>query len=123
MQQKDFKKLQALWDKKLADSGFVDAESRNGSLKDYHSFRLQKTDRSCLDPVSLEAKESYYRFAGQFLHSHTFGSEVERTIWTLHGEGLSVRNIGKHLGMPTMTVHHKLARLVKEMEKSWNRSE
>lgn len=85
----EFDKLQAEWDKKLAESGFEDAEQRDGNLKLWSSM-LFKVHHN---PTLYQAKEEYYRLAGQFLHDHKFVDDTERAIWELHAEGTSMRDI------------------------------
>ena len=66
-------------------------------LKEWHAFKFgvkavggaQVTNT----PVQRAAKEEYYRLAGQFLHSHSFPSALEREIWALHSDGMSIRHI------------------------------
>lgn len=40
-----------------------------------------------------EAVEFYYQAAKQFLHRHKFASDVQRRIWELHSETVSVKRI------------------------------
>jgi len=89
----EFKALQKKWYKKLEKSGFEDAERPDGNLKWWAS----RFDRKWYNPTADAAKEAYYRFAGQFLHGHTFEDPMEREIWALHSEGVSMRNIVKTL--------------------------
>jgi hypothetical protein len=84
-----FKKLQALWDKKLAKSGFVDAEQRSGHLKKWSTGIL----KSRVDYGVFKAKEAYFQYAGQFLHSHKFDDVKDSLIWKYHAEGLSTYQI------------------------------
>lgn len=86
---KDFKKLQAVWEKKLEQSGFEDIEQADGNLKTWHSEWYKY--RSGLE-VDM-GREEYYRHAGYFLYEYQFKNEMERRIWELHAEGLSIRNI------------------------------
>jgi len=44
-----------------------------------------------------EAIAFYYEAARGFLHSFRFASAVQRRIWELHSEGLSVKRIESHL--------------------------
>jgi O-methyltransferase involved in polyketide biosynthesis len=113
---KDFLALQAEWDQKLADSGFEDAENRDGTLKVWasHFFAVR------YNPTLFQAKEDYYRAAGSFLHEFKFANKGERAIWELHSQGISIREIVKILkkrGTKThrRKVHETLQRLAKEM--------
>lgn len=111
---KQFKELKAQWYKKLKDKGFKDAELNNGDLRLYHAdyFALKN------EPTIFEAKETYYRFAGQFLHSHKFNSKLEQAIWEHHSEGHGVRQIlvfVRKKGFKTYRdeVHNLLKELIK----------
>lgn len=93
-QSKSFKDLRAKWAAKLKKSGFEDLEDENGLLKhighaDYFSINF--------NAISAQAKEEYYRKAGYFLYDHKFKTELERKIWELHADGVSIRDIVKIL--------------------------
>lgn len=94
---KDFQKLKAIWDKKLAKEGLEDIEQPNGMLKKW-AGAFFKDRHKRFGSVSFEAKEEYYRLAGQFLHSYPFETETERKVWELHSEGMSIREIVRTLG-------------------------
>lgn len=79
----EFEKLQALWDVKLKESGFDDLEQRDGRLKSW-SNRYKTAE-----PTKRQAKEEYYRAAGQFLYDHKFNHPAERRIWDLHSQGMA----------------------------------
>ena len=120
---KEFQELQTKWYKKLQQKGFNDIERTDKIGK--AAGRL-KTD--ALENVShsysahqFSIKEEYYRLAGQFLHEHKFKTQVEKKIWELHSEGVSVRNIIKKLRHRGVTaykdlVHGTIKRLAKEMK-------
>lgn len=118
-QTKEFLALQKHWDKKLADSGFEDAENRDGKLKEWSKSTYA---RRTIADVSMESKQEYYRAAGQFLYSHRF-SAFERKVWELHSEGISMRHIVKTLkdkhSIETYKrqVHETIQKLVKIMMK------
>lgn len=97
----EFEKIQAEWDKKLKESGFVDQEQRDGRLKSWSN--KYKTG----DPVRYQAKEEYYRAAGQFLYDHKFERPVERRIWELHSQGMARLNIVKALRAEKVWYRHK----------------
>lgn len=82
--------LVASWDTRLAKAGFEDAEQReDGNLKTWASSDA----RACYRPNYWEAKEEYYRLAGQFLWEHQFATKKERHMWELHAAGHSIRDI------------------------------
>lgn len=87
MKPKDFKKLKAEWYSKLKDSGFKDIEKKSGQLT-RGAPRLD--DRA---QVQVEAIESYYRMARIFLIEYKFEDEIQKTVWELHSEGVSTRDI------------------------------
>lgn len=117
MPPKNLKTLTKTWYKKLKDSGFNDIEQENGLLKDYSNrfYRSQFKEDSGdslenkIQSKTLinEAKEEYYRLAGQFLHEHNFNSLVDRHIWKSHSEGLSSRAISKNLRIITGKTYNK----------------
>ena len=88
------KDLQATWDQKLKDSGFVDAEDRKtGKLKMWHSqaFRQRTT------PVTFAAKKAYFEKASRFLHTYEFESLEESLVWIMHADGRYIREIAAAL--------------------------
>lgn len=107
-----FKKLKKKWDKKLADSGFVDIENSNGTLK------AESDPRTIAYALTMgESRQVYYRAATMFLVSYDFPSEQDKNIWTMHCEGMGARVIGNQLGITTykaestLTKYKKLAKL------------
>lgn len=89
-QTKEFKELDKVWKKRLEESGFQEQEANDTQLKSQYSAHYFTSTNSV---GGAEAKEMYYRLAGQFLYSHTFSSVKERLIWQLHSEGMSIRNV------------------------------
>ncbi len=115
-----FDELQAVWDKKLAESGFKDAEQRSdGNLKDWDSLRFQRW----YGPEEFRIKAEYYQAAGRFLHDYEFKSDIERQIWALHADGVSIRDILAQVKSPKIRsswkVNHILMDLAKEMKRLW----
>jgi hypothetical protein len=45
------------------------------------------------DSDSFAENATYYQIAEDLLNTHEFDSEIERKVWALHTEGLSVRDI------------------------------
>jgi hypothetical protein len=92
-----FPALKAEWDKRLKDSGFEDVEDSRGNLKSWSSsmYLAGKNNDASFEDVILQnqAKEQYYRLAGQFLFEHHFKNEQEKLIWKLHSEDTSIRDI------------------------------
>jgi hypothetical protein len=101
---KDFKALQKKWEERLKKEGFEDIERKEGRLK---SGSVENV-RYLYTTEQFNIKEEYYRLAGQFLHEYKFKSSVERKIWELHSEGMSVRNIIKKLKHKGITAYKNL---------------
>lgn len=102
---KAFLKLQAEWYLKIKQSGFEDIEdvkSPNEFIKVWHSSYFQTR----YSPNEFEEKREYYDRARAFLEDQMqgleyilFGKQLERTIWELHSEGLSLREIAREVGV------------------------
>ena len=93
LQDKEFLKLQAEWDKKLKDSGFNDIERREDDRLKSWATKITISHT----PLEAEAKSAYYRAAGQFLHHYPFANETEKRIFSLHNDGVSIRDTVKIL--------------------------
>lgn len=115
-----FYKLNAKWQKKLADSGFEDIEDTNSPremLKCWHSqyFQVKYT------PEQVQARQSYYETVGHILHETRWRNRVHKEIWRLHAEGYSLRETSYQLhqsGMAEMgkdTVNSILTMLKKKL--------
>lgn len=125
---KEFKKLKAKWYKKLTNSGFVDQEHDERNLKQFSGKASidQENGRSKLDRwtqmgVTVQIKDhwkwSYYSRAREFLNSHQFSSKTEKLIFSMHTEGIGVRDIAAKIGrFKKSKIHLILQRLVKEMK-------
>jgi hypothetical protein len=76
----------------LRDQGFVDIEPQpDGALAEPGGrARRQRVQ-------SHEAVAMYYQAARAFLHSYRFPSAIQRRVWELHSEGVSVMRIERHL--------------------------
>jgi hypothetical protein len=101
---KEFKALQKEWDKKLADSGFQDAEHPGGDDKwlkvssaNIISHKRAKGDTAEDRAAYLLHKQEYYRIAGHFLYDYNFTSEIDKLVWELHSDGKTERAIVKVL--------------------------
>ena len=110
-----FKKLRDAWYKKLAKSGFQDAEEeKNGRdwLKRWHSSYFQTKHT----PDSFRAKEMYYQIALKMLHTYPFSNSFERQVWTMHSNGISLRLIALELDCNKDKVHITVKRIVAAMK-------
>lgn len=98
---KELQKLKTLWYKKLKRSGFEDIENKHGDFKVTSYTRIAASKNNGVDYETLKVKrsaaEEYYRMAGMFLHDHTFEFSRERRIWSMHCEGVGVRDISRKL--------------------------
>lgn len=92
---KEFLALQKTWYNKLAAKGFQDIENSNDSLRLYHSEYFADPRRH--SPISVEARENYFRIAGQFYNDHKFENAWDKEVWGMHAEGLSIREIAAKL--------------------------
>lgn len=104
---KEFKDLQAKWYKKAGNFNGVnelgqaipDVEQPDGNLKNWALSLIRH------DEITENAKQDYYRLAGQLLHTFPFESKTERKIWEMHAEGLSIRDIAKKLKSQRIRAH------------------
>lgn len=110
---KKFKALEQKWYKKLAESGFVDAEDTSREdmpLKAWHDQYFRRR----YNVTTFAAKQSYYQRCQDFSHSYNFTDLHEKRVWDLHCEGVSVREIGKKLRCGKDEAHEIIFRLRKE---------
>lgn len=92
----EFKKLKKEWDQKLKESGFEDIEFDENHLRKHDDYMFRNR-LAKYGPTFFEAKQQYYRLAGQFLENHKFEDSDEKLIWQLHSDGVSGRDIVKEL--------------------------
>lgn len=92
LKDKKFEALKNKWYKKLKQSGFDDIENKNGDLKKYEATywkrKAQYTTESQMQ--TGEAKETYFRLAGHFLHDFSFESVEDKEIWKRHSAGETI---------------------------------
>lgn len=88
----DYHKLKKTWYKKLKDSGFNDIEYADGSIPSGLSPNENQNN-----PLTRQAITEYYYLATHFLNEHKFNSELEKTIWGYHADGISSRDISELL--------------------------
>lgn len=88
---KAFRDLKKVWDQKLADSGFVDVEARDLE-KDLKRHAIER------GPIENHSRELYFSYAGEYLYAATWVGSLDRRIWELHCEGLSMRAIAHSIG-------------------------
>ena len=118
MKKTEFNKLKSEWYKRLAESGFEDIEQDEIYLK---------RGMSLIDPrrVTWESQAEYYQMATYFLNEYKFKSNLERTMWEYHMNGISVRDIAQTLGevlkryIPRMNVWRVINLLERAMFKKY----
>lgn len=113
MPTKQFNKLQNIWYKKLKESGFHDIENNDESL-DKNGLLTSARFNDRMSPDTYKNKEMYYQLAGQFLHENIFPTKLHKTIWELHAEGLSGRDISEKIGVLKKTEIYKTINTLKE---------
>lgn len=124
---KDFLALQDKWYKKLKSSGFNDVEQDESRLRQSSNTELHKRGLYD-DPLRREARQEYYRLAGQFLHDYEFEDNKEKVIWEMHSDGTSIQDIvvamkSRNFKVYKRYVHETIQRLAKEMgDRCRNRS-
>lgn len=117
----DYEKEKTKWYKKLEKSGFVDIELNEKRLKTWSSNQFE-FPRLMTSDGGWKIKAEYYYMAAQFLNDYKFDTEIEKTIWTYHSEGLSVREISSILtkikvkSIPTQRT--SIWKVIKRLKKS-----
>lgn len=111
---KELQKLKKLWDKKLKASGFIDIEEQGYSDPllidwDSHYYKCRYTKET------FESKQYYYQQASLFLESYEFESNREKKIWSMHSEGLPLREIAKKIRTTLYQVHKTVRQTSKIM--------
>lgn len=110
------KKLQKLWYKKLAKSGFKDVEVTPArgepTLERYGSYLLRQWNQTS---SQLEARQRYFELARQFYWDHTFETSKEKEIWKMHSEGLTGTDIANKFKTSKSTAKRIVQRLSKIM--------
>lgn len=107
-------KLQKEWYAKLKENGFHDIEDRKGGVG---RGAPRITNQS---PLQIEVIEQYYSMARNFLIDGKFDTDLDKTIWSYHSEGISARDISSTLkssGVKKLTSYVKIWQRVKHYEK------
>ena len=106
----EFIKLQRAWYKKLAETGFKDVERCHPTLGTATSGNTPLLRPSEWAPRLAESKpgtEEFFRVASHFLHEYNFETYLDKQIWELFTEGVSITDIHKKV---TENPHHKVKR-------------
>ena len=93
---RQFLNLQAEWYKRLAESGFKDIEDYSAKYGNHH---LPFITRSCNDLAKKYSQDTfnYYQSCRDFLISGIIASKIDETIWEMHSNGESLREISNNL--------------------------
>lgn len=103
-------KLKAEWNKKLKDSGFEDIERADGTLKPEVDYRsLDGTRGNGLK----DARQEYDDIVQHFLNHGNFTNLVDYTVWKLHSEGMSYRDISNELKLTFYRVRSTVKKIQK----------
>jgi hypothetical protein len=105
-----FKKLNAKWQKKLKDSGFDDAETKDHKLKRYSQLRAEQARKETV------GREEYYYMARMFLNDFEFDSERNRQIWSGHSDGLTVLEIAEGLRKNKKNKEQEVKTVIKQLK-------
>lgn len=91
----ELERLQAVWYKKLKESGFDDIEHADGSINSAVPYALRQNDATT--QLRAQAIQDYYCMTQHFLNDHVFDNETDKIIWEYYTHGLSYRDIAKLL--------------------------
>lgn len=110
-----FKNLQKIWNKKLEESGFCDAEA-NGKLRQ-NSANCYRT-KVC---TVIANKQRYFELLGQRFHEENFMDPVDAYVIERRAQGTSfvkireeLRSQGKKNGRET------IRKIIRFYERKWN---
>lgn len=111
----DLKTLQETWEKKLSDSGLGNIENEKGQLLNWHSFMFRNTNQ-----ISREVTAFYYECAQDLCNNFEFANWEHREIWSLHCQGLSVREITEEFPKFEKSWIHRIIKMIRK-EINWKR--
>lgn len=120
-QDPEFKKLKALWDAKLNESGFVDIETQTAEPK------LIQTSTGYNSLVYLKASEEVRTATHEYLFQITshiekedFESESHRIIMIMQSQGFKIKEIVEHLRLLQMPKNRETIRyIIRRYEQKW----
>lgn len=115
---KPSKVLQAQWDKKLKEDGFVDIETRYGDeilLKRYDSNYFTHKSHGWRGADNHQAHAQYFREARHKMWTFKFRDEHDKTVWWLHANGLYNREIARIVKKSKDKIRLDLKRIRREM--------
>lgn len=108
---KSYEALRAAWYAKLSNAGFKDIEKDERRLKK-PAKEINTIYASKIIPSTLE----YYSMAGKFFYDFKFKSALDKKIWKMHAEGLSIREIEARIPKKRNAIHQIVKRLAKQMK-------
>lgn len=115
----DYQKLKKIWYAKLKREGFVDIEISVN--RDPVELLNRRSKANQFSETWIRSKMQYYRYADQFLNEYEFKTNLDRSIWEYHTNGISSRKIsgilnkvGRKLGR--WTIWNKIKQLRSEMK-------
>src|SRR6266576_5830924 len=103
-------KVKGKGNKKLAASGFEDIERSDGTLKPEVEYRSLESTRG--DSLQ-DGRQEYYYIAQDFLNRGKFANLLDYTVWKLHTDGISYRDIGRELKL----TFYKVRSTIKKVQK------
>jgi hypothetical protein len=95
-QTKKFKRLNSLWLRKLARSGFIDIETASGALKNY--------DRRTIAWENRQRIETFFRALDSFLIEAKLPAK-DKKILELYSQGIRIAEISVRSGMNRFAIH------------------
>lgn len=122
---KEFLKLKASWYKKLAKSGFVDAENDKDELiqgavpyayRNRTLYGIPSTEVVAeFHETGINATREYFDLAIEFLKVHTFKDAKEKEIWAIHADGLTAKAVVKKHPRKRGYKKANVSRIIKEL--------
>jgi hypothetical protein len=118
-----FLRLQKKWDKKLAKSGFVDAERRtevDSVLKSTSCNMVEPSDRGSTQSVGVEAKRAYFELLADHVLSFEWTDRADELIMRRTSEGMRIVNVSKELKRLHLKCERKTIRyVIRKYESLW----
>jgi len=109
-----FKELKRIWEERLRESGFIDAE-KNGDLMQ-NSSNAYRTKNE----VVIEGKRRYYELLGQCCHDETFTDEVDAYVMFQRSQGVPIKDIRAALkSRGERSGHETIRKIIRHYEALW----
>lgn len=109
------------WYNKLKRAGFDDIETNDAyeQLKRWDSHWISQRRNSFF---KFSTTQDYYYRATHMIESFAWKSAKEKKIWTMHADGVSLRDIAKKCRCPVKVAHAVVVRIRKVMLGDTNQS-